>query len=135
MVDTGRMRWRVGEVRKRHVPEPERLRDQAANLKGKTDAPSTVPVRIALLYPVSQHSNPTMRAYYLACDLGAESGRLMLGSLENHTLTLEEVHRFPNTPLKVGDSLRWNIPQLFEELKAGLKKAASLKLPIASISR
>jgi hypothetical protein len=32
------MRWRGGEVRKRHVPEPERLRDRAANLKGKADA-------------------------------------------------------------------------------------------------
>jgi hypothetical protein len=32
------MRWRGGEVRKRHVPEPERLRDQAAKLKGKADA-------------------------------------------------------------------------------------------------
>ena len=38
MLDTGRMRWRGGEVRRRHVPEPERLRDQAANLKGKADA-------------------------------------------------------------------------------------------------
>ena len=36
--DTGRMRWRGGEIRKRHVPEPERLRDKAANLKGKADA-------------------------------------------------------------------------------------------------
>jgi hypothetical protein len=32
------MRWRGGDVRKRHVPEPERLREQAANLKGKADA-------------------------------------------------------------------------------------------------
>jgi hypothetical protein len=32
------MRWKDGEVRKRHVPEPERLRDQAASLKGKADA-------------------------------------------------------------------------------------------------
>lgn len=38
MFDTGRMRWRGGEARKRHVPEPERLRDRAANLKGKADA-------------------------------------------------------------------------------------------------
>jgi len=38
VLDTGRMRWRGGEVRKRHVPEPERLRDRAANLKGKADA-------------------------------------------------------------------------------------------------
>jgi hypothetical protein len=36
--DTGRMRWRGGEIRKRHVPEPERLRDKAASLKGKADA-------------------------------------------------------------------------------------------------
>jgi hypothetical protein len=32
------MRWKSGEVRRRHVPEPERLRDKAANLKGKADA-------------------------------------------------------------------------------------------------
>jgi hypothetical protein len=38
VLDTGRMLWRGGEVRKRHVPEPERLRDRAANLKGKADA-------------------------------------------------------------------------------------------------
>jgi hypothetical protein len=38
VLDTGRMRWRGGEVRKRHVPEPERLPDQAANLKGKAEA-------------------------------------------------------------------------------------------------
>jgi hypothetical protein len=38
VLDTGRMRWRGGEVRKRHVPKPERLRDRAANLKGKADA-------------------------------------------------------------------------------------------------
>lgn len=37
MIDTGRMRWRSGPIRKRHVPEPERLRDLAASLKGKAD--------------------------------------------------------------------------------------------------
>jgi rhamnulokinase len=35
---------------------------------------------------------------YLAFDLGAESGRAMLGSLDDGLLTLEELHRFPNTP-------------------------------------
>ena len=72
--------------------------------------------------------------HYLACDLGAESGRLILGSLDDGKLSLEEVHRFPNTPVKEAGSLHWNIPQLFEELMAGLKKAAARKLPIASIS-
>ena len=75
-----------------------------------------------------------MTTHHLACDLGAESGRLMLGTLDAGKLTLEEVHRFPNTPIKVGESLHWNIPMLFEELKTGLKKAAARKLPIASIS-
>src|SRR5687767_6400011 len=75
-----------------------------------------------------------MTTRYLACDLGAESGRLMLGSLENGKLSLEELHRFPNTPIKTGESLTWNLPQLFEELKVGLRKAAARKLPIASIS-
>jgi len=57
----------------------------------------------------------------------------MLGTLAEGKLTLEEIHRFPNTPIKAGDSLHWNIPLLFDELKAGLKKAAARKLPIASI--
>lgn len=72
--------------------------------------------------------------HYLACDLGAESGRLMLGRLEGNRLTLQEIHRFPNTPIRDGDSLHWNIAALCGELKVGLKKAAALKVPIASIS-
>jgi rhamnulokinase len=72
--------------------------------------------------------------HYLACDLGAESGRLILGSLDGERLVLEELHRFPNTPLKKGASLHWNIPELFAELKLGLKKAGRPGLPISSIS-
>jgi len=75
-----------------------------------------------------------MTTYYLACDLGAESGRLMLGTLEDGRLALEEIHRFPNTPIRMDGSLCWNIPTLFDELKIGLKKAAARQLPIASIS-
>ena len=58
----------------------------------------------------------------------------MLGTLDAGKLTLEEVHRFPNTPIKVGEALHWNIPLLFDELKTGLKKVATGKFPIASIS-
>ncbi len=78
--------------------------------------------------------------HYLACDLGAESGRLMLGSLHDARsshdgrITLEEIHRFPNPVQRVGESLHWDIPQLFNELKTGLRLAAARKLPIASIS-
>lgn len=72
--------------------------------------------------------------HYLACDLGAESGRLILGTLRNGKLALEEIHRFPNNPIKSESSLHWDIPQLFREIKAGLKKAAQSKIPIASVS-
>ena len=72
--------------------------------------------------------------HYLACDLGAESGRLMLGTLENGRLSLEELHRFPNGPVETEKGLCWEIPRLTSELKAGLKIAADRKLPIKSIS-
>ena len=75
-----------------------------------------------------------MTSHYLACDLGAESGRLMLGSLAAGRLTLEELHRFPNTPLQVDGSLQWDLPRLWEELKAGLRHAARRQLPLSSIS-
>ena len=72
--------------------------------------------------------------HYLACDLGAESGRLMLGTLESGRLSLEELHRFPNGPVETESGLSWDVPQLIAELKTGLKEAASRKLPIKSIS-
>ncbi len=75
-----------------------------------------------------------MATHYLACDLGAESGRIMLGTLDAGKISLEELHRFPNGPVKRDGTLHWNIEALFAELKTGLKKAAARKLPIASIS-
>ena len=75
-----------------------------------------------------------MPTHYLACDLGADSGRLMLGTLDRGKIFLEELHRFPNGPVKASGALHWNIDGLFQELKTGLKKAAARQLPIASIS-
>jgi rhamnulokinase len=75
-----------------------------------------------------------MATHYLACDLGADSGRLMLGSLDNGKISLEELHRFSNGPVKVAGALHWNLDGLFNELKTGLKKAVEKKVPIASIS-
>jgi rhamnulokinase len=75
-----------------------------------------------------------MATYYLACDLGADSGRLILGTLDNQHLSLEEIHRFPNGPVEKNGSLQWNIQGLFDAIKEGLKKAAARKLPISSIS-
>jgi rhamnulokinase len=75
-----------------------------------------------------------MATRYLACDLGADSGRLMLGTLDNGKIAIEEIHRFPNGPVKTDGALHWNIDGLFAELKNGLRKAAARNLPIASIS-
>jgi len=72
--------------------------------------------------------------HYLACDLGAESGRLMLGSLEDNRLSLEELHRFPNVPIEDAVGRHWNVEALFAELQTGLALAGQLGLPIASIS-
>ena len=75
-----------------------------------------------------------MATHYLACDLGADSGRLMLGTLDNGKISLEEIHRFPNGPVKTSGALHWDFAGLLEQLKTGLKKAAARQLPIASIS-
>jgi rhamnulokinase len=61
---------------------------------------------------------------YLAIDLGAESGRVMAGLWNGKTLRLEEVHRFPNGPVHLADSLRWDILRLWAEIQSGLAMAA-----------
>jgi rhamnulokinase len=75
-----------------------------------------------------------MANYYIACDFGAESGRVMLGELERGRLMLHEVHRFPNLPVKDGASLCWDIPRLFQELVVGLQKAVQRDDPISGVS-
>jgi rhamnulokinase len=62
-------------------------------------------------------------SHYLAFDLGAESGRAILGTLESGRLTLEEIHRFPNTPVRVFSSLYWDTLRLWHEIQQGLRIA------------
>ena len=62
---------------------------------------------------------------YVAFDLGAESGRVMLGSLAKGRLHLEEIHRFPNVPVQVLDSLHWDVLHLWAEMKRGLVRVVS----------
>src|SRR4051794_5446910 len=61
---------------------------------------------------------------YLAIDLGAESGRIMAGLWNGKTIRLEEVHRFPNGPVLLADSLRWDVVRLWAEIQKGLALAA-----------
>jgi rhamnulokinase len=62
---------------------------------------------------------------YLALDLGAESGRGLLGRFDGERLVLEEAHRFPNGPVRMLDSLFWDLPRLFDEVKIALGKGAA----------
>lgn len=70
---------------------------------------------------------------HLAIDLGAGSGRVMAGRVEGGKLTLEEMHRFANRQIRIGKHVYWDFPALFEEVKRGLKNAASEYDGIASI--
>ena len=72
--------------------------------------------------------------HYIACDLGAESGRVMLGTLNNGQLTLEEIHRFPNATVVIQGTWRWDVLRIFDELKTGLRKVAERGLKIESLS-
>jgi rhamnulokinase len=60
---------------------------------------------------------------FLAVDLGAESGRAVLGRFDGERIVLEEVHRFPNTPVRLPDGLHWDVLGIFGEIKNGLAKA------------
>ncbi len=70
---------------------------------------------------------------YLAVDLGAESGRVMAGRFNGQTVSLEQFHRFPNGPVNLGGTLRWNLIGLWSEIQAGLQQASS-KLNGAAVS-
>ena len=71
---------------------------------------------------------------YLAGDLGAESGRVMLGTLEDGRISLEELSRFSNTPVREGDAMYWNIPALLDGIREGLARAGALGQAITSVS-
>lgn len=59
----------------------------------------------------------------LAFDLGAESGRALVGSFDGQRLGLEVIHRFANGGVQTLDSLHWDVLHLWNEMLAGLRKA------------
>ena len=72
---------------------------------------------------------------YVAVDLGATSGRVILGSILDGKLTLEETGRFQTGATKRGDSIRWDFERIFTAIKAGIAQAAKItKHEISSIS-
>ena len=62
----------------------------------------------------------THQGTFLAFDLGAESGRAMLGRLSGQRLQLTEVHRFANDPVRLPGGLHWDVLRLWTEIRPGL---------------
>lgn len=61
--------------------------------------------------------------YHIAVDIGASSGRLVLGTIVDGSLTLEEIHRFSNGFTERDDSCFWDVDYLLEQILTGLQKA------------
>ncbi len=73
-----------------------------------------------------------MQRYFLAVDIGASSGRHILGSVQNGKMVLEEIHRFKNGAVKSGDKLVWDVDSLYRSIVEGLKKCKELgKIPVS----
>lgn len=68
--------------------------------------------------------------YHLAIDIGASSGRHILGYLDNGKLKLEEIHRFENYITSLNGTLVWDIKHLVNEVKKGIAKCRDIgKIP------
>lgn len=71
-----------------------------------------------------------MGKYYLAVDIGASSGRHILGRIENGKMELEEIYRFENGMNKDGDHLIWDVERLGKEIVNGIAKCKEIgKIP------
>ncbi len=71
--------------------------------------------------------------HYIAVDLGATSGRVIVGSVDEQRIALKEVHRFPNNPVRLGAALHWDILRLWDDIQAGIGKATAA-YPISGIA-
>src|SRR5262249_34889734 len=61
----------------------------------------------------------------LAFDLGAESGRELLGRVDGQRLELEVVHRFANAPVRTLETMHWDGLRLYTEMLAGMRRCAA----------
>ncbi len=61
----------------------------------------------------------------MAADLGAESGRVVVGTFDGERLTLEDAHRFPNVPVTLAGTLYWDFLRLFGDILTGLRRAGA----------
>ena len=75
----------------------------------------------------------TQTKHYLAVDLGATSGRVILGTLDGDRLQLEELARFPNKIIRTGGHYYWDLYALYDEILGGLREAARRGIDARSI--
>ncbi|MHB0939144.1 MAG: rhamnulokinase [Armatimonadota bacterium] len=68
-----------------------------------------------------------------AVDLGAESGRVILGRFNGERLEIEVAHRFPNRALRLAGTLHWNTTQLFTDILDGLRKAKEMAPEVVAV--
>lgn len=73
------------------------------------------------------------KQHFVAIDLGATSGRVILATLDEEKLDLEVLHRFPNRLIEVGGKYFWNIYALYEDILQGLTEAGKRKVEVRSI--
>lgn len=74
-----------------------------------------------------------MTRHFIAFDLGATSGRTILGTVADSGISLKELTRFPNRISRIGDHYYWNIVSLYENIIEGLKAAAKEGVTITSV--
>jgi rhamnulokinase len=75
----------------------------------------------------------TQGHHYLAIDIGAESGRAIVGSLNDKQLTLNEAHRFSNGPVRLNDGLHWDVLELWSDIKHGIIKSSKIEKKLDGI--
>lgn len=69
----------------------------------------------------------------IAIDLGASSGRVMVGYLNNGKIDLEEFHRFQNQQVMHGNESCWDLYSILEEIKVGINKVLATGVEITSL--
>ena len=76
---------------------------------------------------MSTHISDVDGGVFAAVDIGASSGRVMLGRVSPESgVSLETVHRFPNGVVEIDGGLRWNFDALYAEVLAGLRTAVTV---------
>jgi rhamnulokinase len=82
---------------------------------------------------VTELASTVTSGWVAAVDLGATSGRVMLGHLGPDELSIQEVNRFPNDPVGTPDGLHWSILELYRNVLVGLRRAVTAEPDLAGV--